>query len=104
MQDRSTDFEFLPIDVNLGRCQRYAYQLGDIFLGKMRELDRARAGFYIFPVQMRATPTVPSLTTTATRSVTIGGLTTRGFDMECLASSDGETANIRSGLIVTAEL
>ena len=24
MQDRSTDFEFLPIDVSLGRCQRYA--------------------------------------------------------------------------------
>ena len=23
MQDRSTDFEFLPIDVSLGRCQRY---------------------------------------------------------------------------------
>ena len=26
MQDRSTDFEFLPIDVSLERCQRY-YQL-----------------------------------------------------------------------------
>jgi hypothetical protein len=23
LQDRSTDFEFLPIDVSLGRCQRY---------------------------------------------------------------------------------
>ena len=27
MQDRSTDFEFLPIDVSLGRCQRYFYQI-----------------------------------------------------------------------------
>jgi hypothetical protein len=28
LQDRSTDFEFLPIDVSLGRCQRYAFKLG----------------------------------------------------------------------------
>ena len=27
MQDRSTDFEFLPIDVSLGRCQRYFEKL-----------------------------------------------------------------------------
>ena len=27
MQDCSTDFEFLPIDVSLGRCQRYCFTI-----------------------------------------------------------------------------
>ena len=63
MQDRSTDFEFLPIDVSLGRCRRYyakiitgsAYTaIGSGFIG-----TTTTAPAYIkYPEAMRGLPTV----------------------------------------------
>ena len=71
MQDRSTDFEFLPIDVSLGRCQRYyqksfeysqapAQNIGTnefMFTAVVGGATDAR-GSYIFPVEMRTAGTV----------------------------------------------
>jgi hypothetical protein len=100
----ATDFEFLPIDVDLMRCQRYAYKLGNFYLTKMREVDRQRIGFYVLPVEMRASVTVPSISTTDSKTVTITNQTTRGFIGESTASVDGEGALITSQVVVTAEL
>jgi hypothetical protein len=51
----ATDFENLPYDVELARCQRY-YQVGDVhlFAGGGSSGD----GTVLLPVQMRANPTV----------------------------------------------
>ena len=100
----ASDFEFLPYDVNLQRCFRYAYKLGNIRLSKGREIDRSRNGFYVLPVEMRASVSVPSITTTDGRSVTILNQTSRSFVMDATANSDGEHATITSQVVVNAEL
>ena len=56
MQDRSTDFEFLPIDVSLGRCQRYFQQITGGTMGVCWSTTGVSFG-QAFPVTMRATPT-----------------------------------------------
>jgi hypothetical protein len=60
LQDGSTDFEFLPIDVSLGRCQRY-YQI--LSPTNPQPIVQYQANFrsYVqtFMTQMR---TAPSLT------------------------------------------
>ena len=58
----ATDFEFLPIDVNLGRCQRY-YYLHVIGNGQRVATGSAYSGSMIdatiqFPVSMRADPSL----------------------------------------------
>jgi len=65
LQDRSTDFEFLPIDVSLGRCQRYfaTNNVGNNLLGSFIFLSASfntseAFGGGSFPVFMRTTPTV----------------------------------------------
>jgi len=88
----------------LALCQRYAYKLGSISLAKMRELDRSRVGFYVLPVEMRTSVTVPSISTTDGISVSVNQQSTRGFSMYCLATSDGMGADITSQVVVTAEL
>ena len=71
MQDGSTDFEFLPIDVSLGRCQRYCYGLfanqgGDNYTrysdGETYTTTSCESSIPL-PVTMR---TRPSITTTGT--------------------------------------
>jgi hypothetical protein len=67
LQDRSTDFEFLPIDVSLGRCLRYFFDtgsaindgssLGGAFVFKAFNANEAIA-YNSFPSPMRATPTI----------------------------------------------
>ncbi len=62
MQDRSTDFEFLPIDVSLGRCLRYfqTYTSGGVYKFAGRGyVPNANSIFssFLLPVVMRATPT-----------------------------------------------
>jgi hypothetical protein len=54
LQDCSTDFEFLPIDVSLGRCQRYfqiiQHSIGIAFdTGKLQQ-------YATLSTEMRATP------------------------------------------------
>ena len=64
MQDRSTDFEFLPIDVSLRRCQRY-YAKFISFSGTLVAYGTGVSGsatganiIVKYPVTMRASPTV----------------------------------------------
>jgi hypothetical protein len=60
----ATDFEFLPVDVNLQRCQRYCFRRqGDgsdqraVSNGMASETNRYR-GIVVFPITMRDNPTV----------------------------------------------
>jgi hypothetical protein len=61
--DQASGFEFMPIDVNLGRCQRYYHQvptlsggLGAIFF--LAYNTNEAPGGTTFPTTMRAAPTV----------------------------------------------
>jgi hypothetical protein len=60
LQDRSTDFEFLPIDVSLGRCLRYfqTFRGADVEIcnGGMTGATQF-IGMVSYLVEMRATPT-----------------------------------------------
>ena len=69
MQDRSTDFEFLPIDVSFTRCERYYYKLkpasGNLF-GTGFNNNTTKGRFFIsFPTQMRTVPYALEQTGTA---------------------------------------
>jgi hypothetical protein len=63
----ASDFEFLPVDVNLGRCQRYYQQITGGSMGVCWSTSAINFG-QAFPVQMRATPTA-SLTALLTIDV-----------------------------------
>jgi hypothetical protein len=58
LQDRSTDFEFLPIDVSLGRCQRYYNKITNVnaFLSGYNTTDNYAVTTIGLAVTMRATP------------------------------------------------
>ena len=61
MQVRSTDFEFLPIDVSLGRCDRYYQTLvyaNDATLCNGSAVSTSQANAGINFKKMRAAPTV----------------------------------------------
>jgi hypothetical protein len=66
----ASDFEFLPIDVNLGRCQRYYYRITaettnkDVATGFNSSTTEGR-GMVFFPVQMRTGTTSLEQTGTA---------------------------------------
>ena len=54
----ASDFEFLPVDVNLGRCQRYFFKLlSNRWLYTISRTADYHRNDINFPVQMRATPT-----------------------------------------------
>ena len=55
----ASDFEFLPYDVNLQRCQRYLLTFGNSnnFIGHFYATNTALASIY-FPNKLRADPTV----------------------------------------------
>ena len=56
----ASDFEFLPVDVNLQRCQRY-YQVlapgGSKFIPVVQYQADYRSLAYVFPTEMRTAPT-----------------------------------------------
>jgi hypothetical protein len=54
LQDCSTDFEFLPIDVSLGRCQRY-FQIIQYSIGASYGTGSLQQ-YATLPTIMRATP------------------------------------------------
>jgi hypothetical protein len=60
----ATDFEFLPIDVDLQRCQRY-YQIGEQRHRSSPDPTALGASIY-FPTTMRTTPTVTGVGTLGT--------------------------------------
>jgi hypothetical protein len=98
LQDRSTDFEFLPIDVSLERCQRYHQK---------RDIDTANGGcdgynWYLYPIYlspfMRSAPTLVKSSefnsdtgnaTSGTSSGTITGMT--------LNTASNNMAQVRGG-------
>jgi len=55
----ASDFEFLPVDVNLARCQRYLLTFGNSnnFIGHFYATNTVNASIY-FPNKLRADPTV----------------------------------------------
>ena len=100
----ATPFEHRPIGMELSLCQRYAHKMGVVSLAKMRELDRQRTGHYTFPVEMRATPTVPTILTTDSSTVTVSYITSRGIQLDLAVPGDGYGASITSYPVVSAEL
>ena len=53
----ASDFEFLPVDVNLARCQRYYFDNNSVSL-IARGYGSYGEAQHIFPVTMRASPTI----------------------------------------------
>ena len=64
----ASDFEFLPYDVNLRRCQRYYYTHAEgtnKIIGAGIAYSSSQLNFFLnFPVSMRATPTLDYVTGT----------------------------------------
>lgn len=56
----ASDFEFLPVDVNLGRCQRY-FSTNDIETDYVANGGDTYYKCYPLPVQMRAFPTMANV-------------------------------------------
>jgi len=101
----ATAFDYRDYGRELQMCQRYCQKImPGIQLVKQREYDRSRAGFYTFPVQMRTTATVGAMSSTDSISITIGGQSDRGFNMYCVAPSDGYTMQVDTQALATAEL
>ena len=113
MQDRSTDFEFLPIDVSLGRCQRYFQQITGSSMGVIWSTSGINFG-QAFPVTMRATPT-SALTALLTIDVLgVGlfsqsssnitalnnGMTPEAFNVYC-QNFTGLTVGLPAGIVTT---
>ena len=80
LQVRSTDFEFLPIDVSLGRCQRYYYlhakdatqTIGTIWW----YISGTNSTNVFFKTSMRTAPSLVSTTGTNFYRVFNGGAVT----------------------------
>ena len=56
----ASDFEFLPVDVNLRRCQRYYFKSSTFCIA--RGYGSYGEAQHIFPATMRATPTITGTT------------------------------------------
>ena len=62
--ETASDFEFLPVDVNLARCQRYYFKTIEgnantiLMTGGVETSTNAGVGSCNLPVEMRATPTL----------------------------------------------
>ncbi len=76
--DQATDFEHLPHDVQLQRCQRYYYQMGPgaqydpLMVGSCNG-DNNCYGMVHFPVEMRGDPALETTGTSADYCVYAGG-------------------------------
>jgi hypothetical protein len=90
----ATDFEFLPIDVSLGRCQRYFQKLTRLMVYLINATNTARRCYVPRTVTMRATPT-------ETGSPDAGGGTTSFFSAASNigVDVDGATAGTESNFL-----
>ena len=72
----ATDFEFLPIDVSLGRCQRYFTKITgnqNAFIGAGISNTSSTSYFYVkFPTTMRSAPTATQSTLTISDTANYG--------------------------------
>ncbi len=103
----ATDFEFLPFDVNLRRCQRYFTKLVDA-TDKNIPIVQYQSGFrclnIIFPTQMRAAPTFDIATYTNFSSFNGSELTdSHLFAYEDTAGTSSTSQTVR-GISLDAEL
>jgi hypothetical protein len=113
----ASDFEFLPIDVNLGRCQRYYERIG---FGDSNSRYPATGGYantfnvvsiapVAFAVSKRA---IPTLTSSGTRVFTnassggVNGASVSGFRLEIVSDGGGNFSGAYStgGIAVESEL
>ena len=76
----ASDFEFLPVDVNLRRCQRYYFQ-DDAFLdiNIVRVSDNTRSSGRLLPVEMRTTPTFTSTSSNEIGNTQMNNSSPRGI-------------------------
>jgi hypothetical protein len=104
----ASDFEFLPVDVNLQRCLRYFYKwvstnlYNNICIGRIQSATLGR-GVFAFPQIMRATPSLSAdgnfrvigdQTLTLTGSgVSLGRANTNNIYIEMLGSGTGSTTS-----------
>jgi hypothetical protein len=106
----ATDFEFLPIDVSLGRCQRYLFAIkasehNDTYCrfiqGDCESTTRLTSA-YTLPVRMRATPTITGTGTASNYGVYSGGTVYTCSANPVIASANPQTicvhADVSSGL------
>jgi hypothetical protein len=82
--DAATDFEHLPNDVQLQRCQRYYQQMtgsyaqyGQISNGHYNGTSQFQ-GVYTYPVEMRASPSLSHTTTSSNNSSSAYAVATAG--------------------------
>ena len=103
MQDRSTDFEFLPIDVSLGRCQRYyqSHSTPDNYGRINTSTDIYRSWAFLMPVAMRTSATGSSSGGNA--SVTWTGVSST-FAWGEQSVGDSTSAKYITTIIFSAEL
>jgi len=82
----ASDFEFLPYDVNLERCQRY-FQKSGTFMGVATNTTTMHTNIY-FPVPMRVEP---SLTTSGTILISeaLANYTSTSNPVDVFGNSDG---------------
>jgi len=122
----ASDFEFLPYDVNLQRCQRYCYinkangTTYKIFCLAFYETTTTFNAFLPFPITMRSSPTVSfsgnfRIYDTAGRSVSSQALTTaspyelgiQGITSATTATNPGKYQSENDGnayILLTSEL
>jgi hypothetical protein len=103
--EQASGFEFMPIDVNLGRCQRYCWKVSgasdETLLNLGAGVNTTAAQFFgAYPVRMRATPTLSGSSlnisiltgsTLAVTAVTILNSTPQSFRFQ-LDVASGATA------------
>jgi len=79
----ASEFEFLPVDVNLARCQRYFYNLTEpgalsIALGSSYATNAYIYSYIAYPVTMRAVPTLVITVSSSTGTNAQGGYARKG--------------------------
>ena len=98
----ASDFEFLPVDANLQRCQRYFEQLDATYPGLSAGTKGASSGYsVIFKTTKRATPTMSDATlrnasvggTTVTVSASGSGWTTEAHARYATSGTGGSTSD-----------
>jgi len=92
----ASDFEFLPFDVNLGRCQRYYENCEDEAI-VINNTSQLQFQSWTFQTQKRSNPSVTILGYTGGGSTAVGATRPQGFYVNTggsgVASGIGFTAN-----------
>ena len=104
--EQASGFEFMPIDVDLGRCYRYCQVFGRtsgacMMVGQVYTTSQAYSG-YQFLVTMRAAPTLSysALSDWYINTAVAGGLTPTAFSIVNVTTQNAEPLfTVASGLV-----